>query len=47
MTRADHVPSGVPSMKVGQVACAALYACDCEPERQLAHLWEARGAWAA
>ncbi|WP_135230139.1 hypothetical protein [Deinococcus fonticola] len=42
------LPGGmVPRLGDYVLACAALYAVGCEPERQLQGLWAARGAWAA
>nr|WP_157465437.1 hypothetical protein [Deinococcus apachensis] len=48
LNRPASLPSGlVANLGEYVLTCAALYACGCDPERQLAHLWEARGAWAA
>ena len=48
LNRPGFLPSGiVPNLGEYVLTCAALYACGFDPERQLAHLWEARGAWAA
>ncbi|MFB9991521.1 hypothetical protein ACFFLM_06010 [Deinococcus oregonensis] len=48
LNRSGFLPSGiVPNLGLYVLTCAALYACHCDPERQLAHLWEARTAWAS
>ncbi|MPY67180.1 hypothetical protein F8S09_10820 [Deinococcus sp. SDU3-2] len=46
LNRPGVLPSGmVPDLGGYVLTCAALYACGFDPERQLAHLWAARGAW--
>lgn len=48
LNRPGFLPSGiVPNLGDYVLTCAALYACGFDPPRQLAHLWEARAAWAA
>ncbi|GAA5534619.1 hypothetical protein Dalu01_03030 [Deinococcus aluminii] len=48
LDRQAFLPSGyVRNLGERVLTCAALYACGFDPERQLAQLWEARGAWAA
>lgn len=48
LNRPGFLPSGiVPNLGDYVLTCAALYACGFDPERQLADLWAARGAWAA
>lgn len=48
LNRPASLPSGIVA-NLGEyvLTCAALYACGLDSDRQLAHLWEARGAWAA
>lgn len=48
LNRPGFLPGGiVPNLGEYVLTCAALYACGFDPERQLADLWAARGAWAA
>ena len=37
----------VPNLGEYVLTCAALYACNADPERQLSDLWAARAAWVA
>ena len=48
LNRPGFLPSGIV-MNLGEyvLATAALYATGRDPQLQLAHLWEARAAWAA
>lgn len=46
LNRPGFLPGGiVPNLGDYVLTCAALYACGFDPERQLAHLWQAQDAW--
>ncbi|EYB68559.1 hypothetical protein DEIPH_ctg021orf0078 [Deinococcus phoenicis] len=48
LNRSGFLPDGiVPNLGEYVLACASLYACGFEPERQLAGLWAARRVWGA
>lgn len=48
LNRPGFLPSGiVPNLSEYVLTCAALYACDFDAPRQLAHLWAARAAAAS
>lgn len=47
LDRPAFLPSGMVSNLGDYVlSCAALYACRCDPDKQVRDLWAARGAWA-